>query len=163
MSNYAESKKVLDKIRNEYGCKGEILFRTAIQYIVECGQQNFQDETWVKEQLDITDKRHDAFERDNRTPFISREFEKAIIECAAEIAKVNTYDFLIYVQKEVWLSGNGMDYQRAMQLLKGCMSWLDDDIELVADTLEAFEYIGFTDDEIAELGYEYLLNYEEEE
>lgn len=162
MSNYTESKNVLDKIRNEYSCKGEVLFRTAIQYVVDCGQQNFQDVEWVKEQLEIIDKKHDAFERENKTPFVGRDFEKAIIECAAEIAKVNTYDLLIYVQKEVWLGGNGMDYQRAIQLLKGCMSWLDEDINLVGDTLEAFEHIGFTDDEIAELGYEYLLNYEEE-
>lgn len=163
MSNYAESKKTLDRIRNEYSCKGEVLFRTAIQYVVDCGQQNFQDAEWVREQLEIVDKKHDAFERENKTPFVGRDFEKAIIECAAEIAKVNTYDLLIYVQKEVWLGGNGMDYQRAIQLLKGCMRWLDEDIELASDTLEAFEYIGFTDDEMKEFGYDYLFYLREEE
>lgn len=162
MSNYTENKKTLDKIRNKYGCKGDIIFRTAIQYVVECGQQNFQDDEWVKEQLDIADKKHDAFEREKKVLFISREFEKSILECAAEIAKVNTYDLLIYIQKEVWLSGDGMDYQRAKQLLKRCMSWLEEDIELAVETLDVFESLGFTDDEIAELGYEHLLNYEEE-
>ena len=165
MSNYVETKKELNRIRNEYGCKGEILFRTAIQYVVECGQQTFQDIEWVKEQLDITDKKHDAFDREKKTPFISRDFEKAMIKCAAEIAKVNTYDLLVYIQKEVWLSHEGgVDYSRAIELLKKCMA----DIEDARccnnkDTYEAFDYIGFTDDEIEEFGFGYVFDYEEEE
>lgn len=159
MNNYAESKKILDKIRNEYDCKGEVLFRTAIQYVVDCGQQNFQDMDWVKEQLDITDKRHDAFERANKIPFVSREFEKAIIECAKEIAGVSTYDLLVYIQKEVWLEGDGMDYQRAIQLLKRCMADIEESYYCNnKETYDALEYIGFTDDEMEEFGFGYLLN-----
>lgn len=159
--NYQESKKELDKIRNEYGCKGEILFRTAIQYVVEYGQQLFQDLEWVNEQLDIVDKKHDTLDLEKKTPFISRDFEKAIIECAWEIAKVNTYYLLIYIQREVWLSGEGVDYQRAIELLKNSMMWLDEDISMVGDTLEAFYHIGFKDDEIEELGYGWLFEEEE--
>jgi hypothetical protein len=165
MSNYTETKKALDKIRSEYGCKGEVLFRTAIQYVVDCGQQHFQDEAWVKEQLEITDKKHDAFDREKKTPFMSREFEKAIIECAAEIAKVNTYELLVYIQKEVWLSNEGgISDDRAVELLKACMS----NIEMWNDcqntlTLHEFEDIGFDDDEIIELNFGYLLSAREDE
>ena len=167
MSNYVETKKELDKIRNEYGCKGEILFRTAIQYVVDCGQQNFQDDEWVKEQLDITDKKHDAFDCEKKTPFVARDFEKAIIECAAKIAKVNTYDLLVYIQREVWLSNEGVDYQRAIELLKQCMC----DIEQRENcenklTLYAFEDLGFTDDEMEVLDFGYLVcdrSYEEDD
>jgi hypothetical protein len=60
MSNYAESKKKLDSIRDKYGCKGEIIFRTAIQYIVEYGQQNFLDEVWYEELINDIDDRHDT-------------------------------------------------------------------------------------------------------
>lgn len=164
MSNYVESKKTLDKIREEYGCKGEVLFRTSIQYVVDCGQQNFQDDEWVKGQLDITDKKHDAFEREKKIPFMSREFEKALIECAQEIAKVNTYDLLVYIQREVWLDGDGMDYQRAVELLKKCMADIEESYYCNnKETYDALEYIGFTDDEIEAFGFGYLLNYEEEE
>jgi hypothetical protein len=164
MSNYVESKKALDKIRDKYGCKGEVLFRTSIQYVVDCGQQNFQDENWVKEQLEITDKRHDAFEREKKNPFISREFEKALIECAAEIAKVNTYDLLIYIQREVWLDGDGIDYQRAIELLKKCIYDIEER-ENCEDKLlvQALDNIGFYDSEIEELGFGYLFNNKEED
>ena len=164
MSNYKETKKTLDKIRSEYGCKGDVIFRTAIQYVVDCGQQNFQDADWVKEQLDIVDKKHDAFDRENKTLFVSREFEKAIIECAAEIAKVNTYDLLVYIQREVWLAGDGISYQRAIKLLKICMCEIEQYTDCQNElTYESFDNVGFTDDEIAELGFGYLVEYEEEE
>lgn len=161
MSNYVESKKELDKIRNEFGCKGDILFRTAIQYVVDCGRQCFDDEEWVKVQLDIVDQKHDAFDRDKKTPFISRDFEKAIIECAQEIAKVNTYDLLVYIQKEVWLSGDGIGYQRAIKLLKDCLDWFTDDT-LNERIIENLNLLGFRDDEIEELGYGWLFEEEEE-
>ena len=32
--SYTESKKVLDKIASKYGCNGDIIMRTAVQYIV---------------------------------------------------------------------------------------------------------------------------------
>lgn len=163
MSNYAETKKELDKIRNEYGCKGEVLFRTAIQYVVDCGQQSFQDEEWVKEQLEITDKKHDAFDREKKVPFSSRKWDKAVIECAQEVAKVNTYDLLVYIQKEVYLSNDGgIDYQRAIELLKKCMYDIEER-EDCEDKLfyQALEQIGFDDDEIEDLGFGYLIKEEE--
>lgn len=159
MSNYAETKKELDRIRDEYGCKGEILFRTSIQYVVDCGQQNFQDAEWVNEQLDITDKKHDAFDRENKTPFISREFEKALVECAQEIAKVNTYDLLVYIQREVWLGGSdGMDYQRVVELLKNCVGWFVDDCCSREEIIDRLELLDLNDNDIEFLGYGYLLN-----
>ena len=162
MNNYVETKKELDRIRNEYGCKGEIIFRTAIQYIVECGQQHFQDLEWVNEQLGIVDKKHDAFDREKKTSFISRDFEKAIIECAWEIAKVNTYDLLVYIQKEVWLSNDGgMDYKRAIELLKSCLEWFTDDTDNER-IVENLNLLGFDDDEIESLGYGWLFEKEEE-
>ena len=162
MNNYAENKKTLDNIRREYACKGDVLFRTAIQYVVDCGLQSFEDEKWVKERLDIIDKRHNALEKLNKTPWVTREFEKAIVECAQEIAKVDTYNLLIYIQREVWLSNEGMDYQRAIELLRKCMEQIEEDENYDnLKTLEVFQYLGFTDDEIEEFGFDYLLEEEE--
>lgn len=165
MNNYSENKKVLDQIRDKYGCKGEMIFRTAIQYVVEYGQCNFNNEDWVNEQLVLVDGKHDEAEINGQHLFIGREFEKALIECARDIAKVDAYDFLIYIQKEVWLSNEvGIDYKRAVQLLKGCMSniemWNDCKCDM---TLGEFEDIGFDDDEIQELGFGYVLDVREEE
>ena len=165
MSNYAETKKQLDKIRNEYGCKGEMIFRTAIQYVVEYGQNKFKNDEWVNNQLVLIDGKHDEAEVEGKTLWIGREFEKALIECARDVARVEAYHLLVYIQKEVWLSNEGgIDYERAVQLLKGCMAnieqWNDCRNEL---TLGEFEDIGFDDDEIKMLGFVYVLDVREEE
>lgn len=160
--SYKISKAMLGKIRDDYGCKGEIIFRSALQYVVECGYHLLQDPLWVQKQLNNIDVNHDEAEKEGKRLFITRDFEKAIIECATEIAKVPSMDLLQYVQKEVWLSGEGMDYQTAIVLLKRCMKWLDEDIALVGDTLEAFYQIGFNDNDIEELGYGWLFEEEEE-
>ena len=164
MNNYAESKKQIDKVRDKYGCKGELIFRTAIQYIVDCGQQNFSDNEWVEKQLEIVNKKHDAFDREKKNPWIGREFEKAIIECAAELAIVNTYNLLIYIQKEVfWSHEGGLDYQRAVELLKNCLNWFADDCCGCAETLERFELLDLNDNEIELLGYGYMFDVREDE
>lgn len=164
MNNYAKVKNELDRIRSEYGCKGEMIFRTSLQYIVEFGQDQFSDEEWVEEELRSIDKKHDEAEAEGKILFIGREFEKALVECAREIAKVDAYYMLVYVQKEVWLSdAGGIDYEQAVRLLKGCMSWIEEDHSSLVGTLGAFEDIGFDDDDIEALGFGYVLDVREEE
>lgn len=154
--NYKESKMTLDKIRNDYGCQGEVLFRSALQYVVECGYHLFQNPLWVKQQLDNIDANHDEAEKEGKILFVGRRFEKAIVECAAEIAKVPAIDLLQYVQKEVWLSGNGIDYKRAIELLKDCVEWFADDT-LTERIVENLQLLGFKDHEIEELGYGWVF------
>ena len=162
--SYKESKMMLNKIRDDYACKGEVVFRCALQYAVECGHHLLQDPIWVQKQLDNIDVNHDEAEKEGKVLFIGREFEKAIVKCAAEITKVPVMDMLQYVQKEVWLSGEGIDYQRAIELLKKCMKDIEDARWCNnKDVYDAFEYIGFTDDEIQTLGFDYVFDYEEEE
>lgn len=163
---YTVTKKELDRIRDTYGCKGEVIFRTALQYIIEYGQSTFNNNGWVENQLTLIDEKHDQAEAKGKNLWIGREFERTIIECAQEIAKVEAYSLLVYVQKEVWLSREGgIDYQRAVALLKNCMY----DIEQRENcedklTLCALEDIGFDDEELIELNFGYLLaNTEDEE
>lgn len=161
---YEASKEAIDKVRDKYDCKGDVIFRTAIQYIVDCGQQNFQDKDWVKSQLEIVDKKHDAFDREKKILWIGREFEKAIIECAAALADVNTYDLLIYCQKEVfWSHEGGLDYRRAIELLHSCMNWfIDYDCCETKEMLKRFNDLDFTDKELETLGLNWLFDTEEE-
>ena len=161
MSNYIESKKQLNKIRDKYGCKGEVLFRTSLQYIIEYGQSNFKDQEWYQKVLNGTNARHDKAEAEGKLLWIGRDFEIAILECAKELAEVNSYDLMIYMQREVFLSNEGIDPQRAIQLLKNCMSILefshDDSDYIKADFRDA----DFNDDELEILGYGYLIEEEE--
>ena len=164
MKNYAETKKELDRIRNEYGCKGEMIFRTSLQYIVEFGQNKFLDDEWVQQQFDAVNEKHNKADAENKILFIGREFEIALIECTRELAKVDAYGLMVYIQKEVWLSHEGgIDYDRAVKLLKNCMEWFADDCCGCAETLEKFELLDFDDDEIEAMGYGYMFDVREDD
>ena len=162
MNNYAESKKQLDTIRDKYGCKGEVIFRAAIQYVIEFGQRNFKDEMWFNELVNDVDERHNLAEANREILFVTRDFEKAIFECAKELAQIEPYDFLIYIQREIYLGGDGISYQRAIDLLHGCLNYCGNNTYEIMDTLEMTQEMGFDENEIEELGYGYMLNEEEE-
>lgn len=161
---YAETKKELDRIRNEYGCKGEILFRTALQTVVEYGTDSLLDDWNYAHLTDEVNERHDAAEAEGEILWMTRNFELAILECAREIAKVSIYNLLVYIQKEVWLSNDGgIDYQRAIALLKNCINVIVESHCDSAYIREDFEMIGFDDDELVELGCDWVMNEEDEE
>lgn len=164
--NYIESKNKLDKIRQEYGCKGDVIFRTAIQYIVEHGQYNLRDETWFDEIMNDIDERHDMAERNKRVLWVTRDFEKAIMECAKELSYINSYDLLVYIQKEVWLGGEigEPDYNRSVQIIRNCLCYMADrygtyryDSE---EVLEKFRCV-MNDDEIEYFGWTELFEEED--
>ena len=163
--SYAESKKKLDAIRQEYGYKGDILFRTAIQYVVEFGSCTLQDKDWYKWMMDDIDANHDRAEAKGEILWCTRDFEKAIIDCAVALSEVNTYDFLTYIQREVWLGGGEVgepDYQRALQIIRNCLYWTAEGYESSA-ILSQFRDLELDDDEIAYFGWDYLLDVEDEE
>lgn len=169
MTNYAESKNTIDKIRSKYGCKGEIIFRTAIQMVVEHGRNSFKDEIWFEDQMNFIDEHHDSAESVGKFLFMTRDFEKSIMECAKELAQIEAYDILTYIQREVWLGGEvgEPDYQRAMEIIRNCLCYTADNFGAYpceSDvTLNDFRGIGLTDEEIEYFGWSYLLDVEEEE
>lgn len=168
--SYTESKKKLDAIQQEYGCKGDIIFRTAIQYIVEHGQYNFRNKKWFDGCIENVDKKHDLADRDGKILWVTRDFEKALLECAKDLADIDAYDLLTYIQKEVWLSGGLVgepDYQRAQQIIRNCLCYTADCYGAYSldckETLDKFREMSLTDDEIVYFGWEYLFDVEEEE
>ena len=163
MSNYTETKKELDKIREKYGCKGEVIFRSALQCVLDYGMSDMLDDWCYQHRVDEVNERHNEAEAEGKTLWITRDFELAILECAREISKVEAYDLLVYVQKEVWLSDEGVDYQRLKNLLRKCMNEIEDHYCNNKNILDTFQYIGFTDDELCEFGFEYLFDESEEE
>ena len=167
---YTEHKKILDGIRQKYGCKGDIIFRTALQYIVEHGQLHFRNEKWFNSCIEQVDKRHDLADRDGKILWITRDFEKSLLECARELAQIEPYDFMIYIQREVWLGGGEVgepDYQRAMEIIRNCLCYTADCYGAYSldckETLDKFREMGLKDEEIEYFGWEYLFDVEEEE
>ena len=167
--SYTESKKQIDKIRQEYDRKGDIIFRVAIQYIVEHGQYNFRNQKWFNSCIENVDKKHDMADRDGKILWIGRKLEKAMLECAKELSDINAYDLLMYIQREVWLSGEvgEPDYQRALQIIRNCLCYVGDIYGILntgdGERLEKFWEMELTDDEIEYFGWGHLLDIEYEE
>lgn len=161
MNTYTETKKQLDAIRNKYSCAGDIILKTALQALIESGAEQFMDDNWFKVAMRSVDIRHDKAEAEGKCLFMTRDFEKAIYECARELAQVNTYNLLTYIQQEVWLDGSEVgkpDYQRAIQLIKNFMNVIEDKHYERMYTLEDFYEVGLRDHEIEYFGYDYLLD-----
>ena len=155
MNNYAESKRTLDKIRS----KDEVMFRMAISHLMDVGTRHLTEENIMKTCKDIAN-------RDDSHAFMTNEYMCDIVRTAGELAKIPHTELLVYIQREVDYDvfDGGVSYSRAIQLLKGCMSnveqWNDWDNEL---TRGEFEDIGFDEDEIEALGFGYVITTKEEE
>lgn len=167
---YAESKKKIDAIRQEYGCKGEIIFRTALQNVIDYGKCTLLDLNWYGPTMDEIDDRHDHAEANGKWLFMTREFEKAIVDCSVALCDVDTYHLLMYIQKEIWLGGGDVgepDYQRAMEIVRNCLCYIHDSYGAYSsdcyETLQKFREIGLDDIEIEYFGWDYLFDVEEDE
>lgn len=170
MINYVESKKKLDEIRNKYNCAGDIIFRTAIQMVIEHGQNTFKDYAWFEDQINAINERHDAAEAVGKILFMTRDFEKAICKCAKDLACVEVYDLLTYIKEEVYFGSGEIgkpDYNRALQIIRNCLCYTADCYGAYSmdchETLCKFREMDMTDDEITYFGWEYLFDVEEEE
>lgn len=172
MSNYKESKKKLDVIRRKYSCKGDIIIRTAIQSVVEIGQNMILSDNWYAGEVTEINTRHDIAEKEGKWLFMTRDFELAILECMRDLAAINSYDLMIYIQREVWLGGGEVgepDYQRALEIIRNCLCYTADcygsSFLNESDALRQFREMELTDEEICYFGWEDLIEkeYEEEE
>ena len=166
--DYITSKKKIDAIRQEYGCKGDIIFKTALQNVIDYGKCTLCDQGWYKCTMQDIDSEHDHAEANGKWLWMTRDFEKAIVDCSVALCDVETYHLLMYIQKEIWLGGEvgEPDYQRAMEIIRNCMCYMADcygaykmDDE---ETLEKFRCV-MHDHEIEFFGWEELFDYDEEE
>ena len=159
--SYIESKKTLDKIKEDFGCKGEIIFRTAIQEVVSRGQITFLDDSIYKDMMNDIDANHNYAEANGKTLFISRDFEKAIVECARELSKIDSYDLLIYIQKEIWLGSDGINYKRAIDIAQTCLNYIIDN-ECIGneEILDKLYELDLSDKEIEDLDFGWVFEEE---
>ena len=160
--NYTEAKKYIEKLRSEYNCKGDLIFRCAVQNVVEYGvvplTQNIAVEDWASD----IDRRHDAAEADGKILLIGRDFEKAIAECTFKLAKVGSMNLMMYIEREVWHSDNynEISYERAIEIIKDILFY-NTDYQSNKELLDGFYDMGLDDGEIVALGLGYLLDEEE--
>lgn len=143
MSNYTESKKKLDTIRSKYSSAGDIIFRSAIDTLIDIGKVNCCNELTY----------------DGILSGVDNEIDRTVLKCAHELAYINTTDLLIYVQKELYLSNDGgMSYQTMARKLSDCIEWIIGDADC-SDAVKDLKYgVGFSENELRSLGYDYLFD-----
>lgn len=166
MQNYTESKKVLDKIAAKYSCAGNLVMKVAFQYLLEDGQKAFLNEETFAEEIKQVNDYHDEREANGKITITTRSLDIAFLNCAKELAEIPTYDLLIYIQKEMyWSLEGGLDYQKAIKLLTNLMDCIiehngEDETTM---TYNALKDADFSNDELVQLGYGYLILEDEEE
>lgn len=153
--NYMESKKKLDKLRGE----NEVLFRMAISYLMDTGIQHFTEENVTRTCAEI-------MKQDDSHSFMSNKFQCELVKTAAKIAKLDHIHILTYIGREVCydVGDNGISYQRSIELLNACVeSIYENHREDSYYALDDLRGCGFSDKEFEELGYNWLLDFEEKE
>lgn len=153
--NYMESKKKLDELRS----KNEILFRMAISHLMDTGIRHFTEESVARTCAEI-------MKQDDSHSIMTNEFQCELVKTAAEIAKLDHIHVLTYIGREVYwdVGDNEISYQRAIELLSACVeSIYENHREDSYYALEDLRGCDFSNKELKELGYSWLLDLEEED
>lgn len=105
----------------------------------------------------------EIMQEDDTKHFMTNEFKCELIRMAGELAKINHIDLLVYISREIYydVGDNKVDYQRAIELLEDCMTWMSYEWSN-SEACRNFTEIGFSENELIEFGYKYLLTEEDE-
>lgn len=149
MNNYRESKKKIDKIRDDYG---ELAFRAGISHLMDVGIRHLTNELVEKTCAGI-------MKQDDTNRIMTNDFECDIVRVAYELAQIPHIDLLVYIQREVDYDvfDGEISYGRAIRLLKDCVLGIEMQCDNDDEVLDKLENMEFEDDEIRALGFEYLL------
>ena len=149
MNNYKESKKRIEKIRDDYR---ELAFRAGISHLMDVGIRHL-----TKELVDETCA--GIMKQDDTNHIMTNDFECDILKVAYELAQIPHIDLLVYIQREVDYDvfDGGISYSRAIRLLKDCVLGIEMQCNTDEEMLDKLENMEFEDDEIRALGFEYLL------
>jgi hypothetical protein len=149
--SYQESKKKLDNIRARHD---ETMFRMAISHLMDVGIRHLDKETCARACKEI-------MSQDDSRSLMTNQFQCELIWLSHELAQIPHIDLLVYIQRYVDYDVNDdyPSYGHAVSLLKSCVDWNACD-QLPEDALSDLYGIGFSNDDIAFVGYGNLLEME---
>ena len=150
--DYIKSKKQLDALRRE----NEIMFRMAISPLMDVGIRHLTEEN-------ITATCESIMQEDDSKAIMSNEFKCELIRMAGDLANINHIHLLVYISREIYydVGDNKVSYQRAIELVEDCMTWMSYEWSN-SEAYRNFTEIGFSEDELIEFGYRDLLNEEDD-
>ena len=154
MSNYVESKRKLEAIKNRVG---EPLFRMALTHTFDVGFRNLTEEI-IKQTCEAIMK------EDDTKAWMTNEYKCELIKTAGEIAKVSVVDVEVYINREMEFSAGGdyIQYSRLLKILRRALDYIYEDIQDCGAFCKIMdEDLGIDEDEVMELGYDWAINEEE--
>lgn len=151
--SYIESKKKIEEIRNRDG----MMFRMAISHLMDVGIRHLTEEN-IKETCE------DIMKRDDKRALMTNQYMCELVKMAGELAKVEHIHLLNYISKEVYydVGDNSLSYNRAIRLLRSVVDYNTEVMEIAA-AREDLLGIGFEEEELIELGYQFLFDGNDEE
>ena len=78
-------------IRRDYG---EMIFRMAISHLMDVGMRNLTPEL-------VNEAKDEIMKQDDRKMFVTNELLCDVVECAGELAKIDTTYLLVYIGRNV--------------------------------------------------------------
>ena len=153
MNNYKESKKKIEKIRDDYR---EMAFRAGISHLMDVGIRHL-----TKDLVEETCEK--IVQEDDTNHIMTNDFKCDILRVAYELAQIPHIDLLVYIQREVNYDvfDGGISYGRAINLLKDCVHGIEMQCDSDEETLDKLENMEFEEDDLIALGFEYLLEDED--
>lgn len=151
MSNYAESKKKLEAIKNRVG---EPMFRMALSHTFDVGFRHLTDEN-------IEETCNAMMKEDDSRSFMTNEYKCDLVRTAGEIAKVSIVDVEVYINREMEYSigDDYIQYDRMLRILRGALDYIYEDVQDCGVFCKIMsKYIGVDEDEIMQLGYDWAMN-----
>lgn len=153
-NTYTEAKKAIDKIRS----KNELLFRMAISHLYDVGYRHLTEEN-------VNETITDIMKQDDSHSIMTNEYQADIVRTAYELSKFDHIHLIVYIQREVaWDVGDGgICYERAIDLLNEVVGYMEETMTFSDVRYTLLHCIGFNRYELKQLGYDYLLDTEEDE
>lgn len=157
MSNYAETEKKINDIRNQYG---EVLLRCGITHLMDCGFNTFVEmsDSELQQEYDAIREKYHKDVANGKIPVMTDEFQIDIIKVAKELSSLSPTDLLVYIQDNIYydVGQNTINKQRVERIAATALDVIacelcDNDTKKFVDYCAEYE---IDEEELCSLGWE---------
>lgn len=167
MSNYAETEKKINGIRNQYG---EVLLRCGITHLMDCGFNTFVEmsDSELQQECDAIREKYRKDVANGKIPIMTDEFQIDIIKVAKELSSLSSTELLVYIQDNIYynVGQNDISKKDLKQVAVNSLGCIEDivcnhDIKYFIEIMDSY---GVSEDEIRSLGWdeEFDMYYEQQ-
>lgn len=154
---YKEVKNKLDKLVRE---NGEFVVKSAIDFVMDNGRCNITPESIAECKKDIQ-RRDEINKQKGNVPFVSAEFENAIVDVAFEIKDIDNAELLVYIQDhfDFDVGQKTVSKDRLSKLANVALDYMYEDVSFNANEfMDCCDNYGIYEDELIALGWEDVVN-----